>query len=150
MRRWELSENISGRCLCGAVSYETTAPPMLVGKCYCVDCRKASATGHGTHMVMPEDAYRLTGELKFYDHPADSGNIVSRGFCPQCGCAIHSTNSGMPGMVFIRASSLDDVEAISAAMSVYASRAPSWDQPVADLPSFAEMPEGGPEAVIPQ
>lgn len=138
----------SGGCLCGGVRYEVSGPAQLAAHCHCVDCRKASGTGHCTHVVLGEAQFSLTGPVKFYDRPADSGNIVSRGFCPNCGSAVYSTNSGMPGMVFVRASSLDDPETIAPAMTVYASRAASWDPVDPNLPFFAEIPEGGPEQVI--
>ena len=143
-----MSVAFSGSCLCGAVSLESTAEPMLVGHCHCVDCRKSSGTGHCTHVIVPKDALTVTGELTFFDHPADSGNMISHGFCPTCGCAIYSTNSGMPDMVFPRASCLDDPDIAKPELIVYASRAPSWDHMDPDLPSHAEMPEGGPDSAI--
>ncbi len=73
---------------------------------------------------------------------------MSRGFCPTCGSPIYSKNSGMPGMVFPRASSLDDPERVKPQMILYTSRAPSWDYVDPKLPSFATMPEGGPERII--
>jgi len=91
-------------------------------------------------VVAREEGFTVTGELKFYDNPADSGNVVSRGFCPTCGSAVYSTNSGMPGMVFPRASSLDDPEVFQPQMIVYASRAPSWDRMDESLPAFDTMP----------
>ncbi len=139
-----MAKTLSGSCLCGAVRYETDAEPLAVGHCHCVDCRKSSGTGHCTHAAVPEEGLKVTGALKFYDRPADSGNIVSRGFCPQCGSAILSRNAAMPGMAFLRASSLDDPDAVSPQMIVYQSRAPSWDRVDGGLPAFDEMPPGGP------
>jgi hypothetical protein len=46
----------------------------------------------------------------------------------------------MPGMVFVKASSLDDLEIAKPQMIVYASRAPSWRYLDPDLLTFAEMP----------
>ena len=46
----------------------------------------------------------------------------------------------MPGMLLITASTLDDPEKFVSQMSVFASRAPSWDRPPEGTPSFAEMP----------
>lgn len=143
-----MSDLLKGGCLCGAVAYEASASPQIVGHCYCVDCRKTSGTGHATHAALPEANLSVKGEVKFYDHPADSGNIVSRGFCQACGSAIFSRNSGMPGMAFLRVSSLDDPNAVSPSMIVYASRAPTWDKFDDALPAFAEMPEGGPRQVV--
>jgi len=134
----------SGGCLCGDVRYESTVDPQLAGHCHCIDCRKSSGTGHCTHVGIPRAAFEVTGEVKFYAHPADSGNMISRGFCPTCGCAIYSINSGMPELVFPRASSLDDPELIQPQVVVYASRAPSWDFVDPDLPSFPEMPPAMP------
>jgi hypothetical protein len=53
----------------------------------------------------------------------------------------------MPGVVFPRASVLDDPEIAKPQMIVYASRAPSWDQMNPALPAFATMPEGAPQTV---
>jgi hypothetical protein len=121
---------------------------MMAAHCHCVDCGKSSGTGHCTHLVVPKEAFSVSGAVKFYDRPADSGNMVSGGFCPSCGSAIYSTNSGMPDMVFPRAASLDDPEAAKPQMVVYASRAASWDYVDPKLPAFSEMPEGGPERVL--
>lgn len=110
--------------------------------------RKSSGTGHCTHIMVPKDTLSVSGELKFYERAADSGNIISRGFCPNCGCAVYSTNSGMPDKIFPRASSLEDPEIAKPQLVIYASRAASWDHIDFELTSFQEMPEGGPEQVM--
>ena len=143
-----MSNGFSGGCLCGAVRYESSAPPQMAAHCQCVDCRKSSGSGHCTHLVSMETDVTLTGDAAIYDRPADSGNIVSRAFCPTCGAPVYSRNSSMPGMIFLRASSLDDPEVAQPQMVVYASRGPSWDHVDPDLPTFPDMPPGGPEAVL--
>lgn len=135
-----MTRGFSGGCLCGTVRYECAAAPAVAGHCYCIDCRKTSGTGHCSHLGVPEAEVKLTGELKFFDAPADSGNMVSRGFCPICGSAILSRNSGMPGMAFVRASSLDDPDVFRPQMSVYTRSAPVWDYVDKALPSFEAMP----------
>lgn len=128
-----------GGCLCGAVRY-IGHNQQGGGHCHCIDCRKTSGTGHGSHMVVSQDKLNISGEIKFFDKPSDSGNIVSRGFCPTCGSAIYSMNSGMPGMVFVRASSLDDLNVFQPQMVVYTKRAANWDLIDPKLPSFEGMP----------
>jgi len=143
-----MSSILSGGCLCGAVRYESTSPAVAGGHCHCNDCRRTSGTGHGCDLVLPADALTVSGEVRFFDASTDAGNTVSRGFCPTCGSAIYSTNSGMPGLAFVRASSLDDPEVFQPQMVVYAKRAPSWDHVDPNLPSFESMPpaEDMPEA----
>ena len=129
--------NLEGGCLCGAVRY-TAGEPMVCGHCHCVDCRKTSSTGHATHVMVAGDGFSVEGPLSSYARPADSGNTVTRYFCPTCSSAIYSTNSAMPGMRFVRASSLDDPDAVEPGMVVYASRAPAWDR-IEGMPSYPEM-----------
>ncbi len=140
--------SIKGGCLCGAVRYEC-AEEFGGGHCHCIDCRRSSGTGHCSHMIVPESGFSVVGKVKFFDKPADSGNMINRGFCPECGSAIYSTNVGMPGLVFVRASSLDDPDAFKPQMVVYTDRAPAWDVMDAALPRFALMPslEERPDAV---
>jgi hypothetical protein len=130
----------SGGCLCGAVRYICDAEPMMAGHCHCEDCRRTSGSGHSSHLVVPEASVALTGEVKGYQRPSDSGNLVTRAFCPNCGAPIFSKNSAMPGMLFLRASSLDDLEIFQPQMHVYATRAASWDAPLAGVPAFDKMP----------
>ena len=145
-----MTDTIAGRCLCGKIAYTISTRPVVTGHCYCVDCRKSSGTGHCTHALVADDAVRIEGKLKFYDHPADSGNIVSRGFCADCGCPILSKNSGMPGMTALRTSSLDDPDMVSPQMAVYTSKAPAWDRPDPSLTIFPLGPDGGEAAFVNQ
>jgi hypothetical protein len=82
----------------------------------------------------------MSGELTIYDRAADSGHIVSRAFCPKCGAPIYSLNDAIPDLMFIRASSLDDLEVFKPQMIVYASRGASWDTLDTNLPRFEKMP----------
>jgi hypothetical protein len=129
----------SGGCLCGEVRYEGDGP-LGGGHCYCKSCRRAGGSSHCSHMIVSEEQVSVHGNLKPYDEPADSGNKVSRSFCSNCGPAVLSTNSGMPGLTFVRASSLNDPNVFVQQMNVYVSRAPNWSLPDAALPSFEAMP----------
>jgi hypothetical protein len=135
--------SISGQCLCGSVRYQSDAQPRFQVKCYCTDCRKVSAAGHAAMMGFPDAEVRLHGETKEYHSKADSGSDVSRAFCPKCGSGIYARNSAMPGMIFLRASTLDDPALFAPQLVVYASRAPAWDPVTPGIPAFAERPPAG-------
>lgn len=140
---WENRDVFEGGCLCGAVRYVCDGEPVMAGHCHCLDCRRSSGTGHASHMAVPAPSVRITGEVARYVSPADSGALVTRAFCPTCGSPVFSTNAGQEGLIFLRASSLDDPEVFEPQMVVYASRAASWDHMDAALPSFAVMPPMG-------
>ncbi len=135
-----MDKPITGGCLCGAVTYVCAAPPMVAGHCQCEDCRRSSGTGHASHMAVPQAAVTVTGEVRVFDKPADSGNMVSRAFCPNCGSPVFSRNSGFTDLLFLRASSLDDPSVFAPQMVVYTSRAPTWDLMDSSLPAFPENP----------
>src|SRR5262245_58733642 len=133
---------ISGQCLCGAVRYSGEAEPAFQAKCYCTDCRKTSAAGHAAMMGFRSDAIAITGAVKAFRSKADSGAQVARAFCPACGAGIYSTNERMPGLIFLRASTLDDPGLFSPQMIVWAARATAWDPVNEGVPTFAERPTG--------
>jgi hypothetical protein len=137
-----MTKPITGRCLCGAIRYSITGEPMMMGHCHCEDCRRSSGSGHSSHLAVTEAGVTITGAPKGYGRAADSGHVVTRFFCETCGAALYSTNDAMPGMMFIRASSLDDLEVFKPQMHVYASRAASWDRPSDNVPVFEVMPPG--------
>lgn len=140
-----MSKTITGRCLCGAVSYTCSAEQVIGGHCHCIDCQKSSGTGHSSHMGVPKPAVAISGETTVYEAPTDSGNTVSRHFCPTCGSPVFSTNSAMPDLLFLRASCLDDLEVFQPGVVVYTKSRPSWDHVGEGLPEFEAMPP--PEAM---
>ena len=137
-----MSTQFSGGCLCGAVRYTCDGEPVMSGHCHCTDCRRSSGSGHCSHLLVPEVSIALSCTMKGYARAADSGNMVERFFCPTCGAAVLSKNSGMPGLVALRASSLDDLEVFKPQMHVFTERAATWDAREPSLPAFAKMPPG--------
>jgi hypothetical protein len=53
---------------------------------------------------------------------------------------VYSTNSGFPGFIFVRASTLDDPSVFQPQMIVYTRNATPWDRPPEGLPAFDGMP----------
>ena len=139
-----MSVVLSGGCACGAVRYESSAEPMVCGHCHCRACQHASGTGHSSHMMIPKDALTVRGELRFYEAPADSGNVVGRGFCPTCGSPVMSRNSGFPDHAFLRPASLDDPNRFKPTLVVYTSMAPAWDDMDSELMAFETQPDAIP------
>jgi hypothetical protein len=127
-----------GGCLCGKVRYELSGAQLSGGFCYCEDCRKASGS-HSASMAVRADSLVLSGETREFTCTGGSGNPVTRVFCPNCGSHIFSKGA-RPGVVMLKAGTLDDPEQFKPMASVYVSRAPRWDTPREGLPAFPEMP----------
>lgn len=135
-----MSPVLTGGCECGAIRYERSADPIMAGHCHCGSCRRASGTGHVTHLMVPKAAITNTCDAAVYERSADSGNRMRRGFCPSCGGAVYGESSGWPEMLTLRAGSLDDPELFRPGMIVYADAAPIWDRMDPALPRIPTMP----------
>ncbi len=48
--------------------------------------------------------------MKDYSNVAESGNVMHRRFCPNCGTALFSEAEIRPHLIFVRAGTLDDPE----------------------------------------
>jgi hypothetical protein len=136
-------KKFTGSCLCGAVRYEATGEPMMAGHCHCLDCQKVSGAGHATFAAFPEAATRITGKLKSFKTKADSGAMVDRFFCPECGSFVTGKSTGMPGMVTFTLSTMDGSPDIPPQMRVYDKRRRAWDVIDPALPAFPAMPPMG-------
>ena len=139
-----MPNTFTGGCDCGAIRYECTGEPVVAGHCQCRDCQRFSGAGHLSLMMMPKGAVTVTGEPKFYAKPADSGNMVYRGFCPNCGSSVLGKNSGMSDLIFLLAGSLDDPSVFEPTVVVYTERGHAWDHLDPSLMKFPLMPPAMP------
>jgi hypothetical protein len=129
-----------GGCLCGAVRYECEADPIFMGNCHCRDCQKATGGAYDPAIGLPAAALTITGKVKYYDSKAESGNILSRGFCPECGARLFGKASAMPDLAMITAGSLDDPTQYKPSMDIFTVSAQPWDHMNPALAKFTKMP----------
>jgi len=135
-----MATKFSGGCLCGAVRYECEADPMFMGNCHCRDCQNASGGAYVPAIGLPAAALKITGKVKYYDSKADSGNTLTRGFCPECGGRLFGKVSAMPDLAMITAGSLDDPSQYQPSMDIFSSSAQPWDHMNPALVKFPKMP----------
>ncbi|MFL0800595.1 MAG: GFA family protein [Agarilytica sp.] len=116
-----------GGCACGSYRYEFDTEILSAFHCHCRHCQHASGTGHSSLFVIPSNVHTSKGHLKYFDQLSDTGNTVSRGFCPYCGSPITCKTSGNTQVTMFHASSLDDVESFNPTKSVFIQQQCNWD-----------------------
>jgi len=131
---------MSGGCLCGAIRYEVNADPLMCVACHCKNCQRQAGSALSIIVGIPEDAIDITGEVKTYNDTGDSGATVRRQFCGECGSPLFSRLE-QPGLMFIKAGTLDDTSSLKPAFHCYAKSKQDWYD-LGDLPSFETVPEG--------
>jgi hypothetical protein len=53
--------------------------------CHCRDCQRATGGAYVPAVVVPRGAVKVTGEVRYFGVRGESGQILNRGFCPNCG-----------------------------------------------------------------
>ena len=72
-----MAQQYTGKCQCGAVNYSLLSSPKATQACHCFECQKRTGSAFGISMMVAEDDFVLTGELKSFERIADSGFKVS-------------------------------------------------------------------------
>ncbi len=118
---------IAGSCLCGAVRYAVSVPITELRACHCTNCQKGSGATGGVNAVIPSAAFRLTqGALKFYPSRADSGRILNRYFCGDCGSPIYSQRANATDTLVLRTGSIDDPRDMRITTNIWTRSARPW------------------------
>jgi len=84
-----------------------------------------------------------TGKVKYHHSKAESGNTLSRGFCPECGVRLLAKTSGVPDPAMITASSLDDPSQYKPTLDIFTASAQPRDHMNPALAKFPKMPPMG-------
>lgn len=115
----------TGRCLCGAVTFSLSADPVAVRICWCRDCQHLAANGT-VNLLVPADALSVSGPVAEHVKTADSGNQLTRQFCPTCGTHLFGISSGRPQFRVVRVGNLDDPSSVTPTTNIWTESAPAW------------------------
>ena len=63
----QVPDTLTGRCMCGAVTYKITEKPMVDGLCHCNRCRPQSGTAFSTVIFIHRSALMITGETAVFE-----------------------------------------------------------------------------------
>lgn len=131
---------LTGGCLCGQVRYELSTDPAMCLTCHCKNCQRQAGSSLSIIVGVPEGTVEQTGELKTYDDTGDSGATVKRQFCPNCGSPVFTQVEHPPGMMFIKAGTLDDTSSLKPSFHCYTKSKQDWVD-LGDIPGFETVPE---------
>jgi len=132
----------TGGCLCGAIRYAIEGDPVAYYLCHCTDCQHASGGAYAACAMVREDDFRLLrGEPRRFERRADSGNIVVRAFCGDCGSQLFSIGPSRPGSRVVRVGTLDDTRRSEPQLHIWVDSALRWAIPPDDAPRYAKSPD---------
>ena len=131
----------AGACLCGQVSLTLDEDPIFMCNCHCKDCQRWTGCAYVPVNVFSNTTLKADGEIRFFDKTADSGYIISRGFCPNCGGNVFAKSDGFPEYVMVSAGVFEDASHYKPAMDIYTESAQHWDVMLNETQKFPRNPE---------
>jgi hypothetical protein len=119
---------ITGRCLCGGVTYSADAEPVIQAVCHCTDCQRQTGNPFSVIVAVPRAAFDVEGDTlaSFATIGTDHGGETERNFCSACGSPVFSMAAVAPELIFIKAGSLDDASWVAPAVEAWTSSAQPW------------------------
>ncbi|HEY1074292.1 MAG TPA: GFA family protein [Patescibacteria group bacterium] len=95
---------LTGQCMCGAVTFKVTGEGTGIVSCHCKECQQLHGNYNPMWVVNKED-FTVRGEdsLEWYN----SSEEKSRGFCKKCGAAMFMRQETGPKML-ISVGCIDD------------------------------------------
>ena len=131
---------LTGACQCGAVRVTAHAAPFVTRACWCKDCQKLSGGGATHNAFFKTEQVEVAGEVRWHDVLADSGNKLSRGFCPECGSPILVQSHARRHLIGVRVGVFEDTDNLGPASLIWTESAPAWAHLDPDLPKSERQP----------
>jgi hypothetical protein len=119
---------ITGRCLCGGVTYSVDAEPVVQAVCHCTDCQRQTGNPFSVIVGVPRAALHVEGDsiASYSTIGTDHGGETERSFCSTCGSPVFSLAAVMPEVAFIKAGSLDDASWLKPVAEAWTTSAQPW------------------------
>lgn len=120
-----MTERLEGGCLCGAVRFRASQPPMRTLACHCKFCQKVTGSAYFVESMFPMSAVAFNaGNLNTYEHTSDGSNQkVYVHFCPNCGTTVSLTFERWPEIRGISRGCYDNPNAVDVSSHIWTSSA---------------------------
>ena len=131
---------LTGGCLCGAVRFEISEPPLSASYCHCTRCQRRTGTAASAQARLAPGSLRiLSGEELVRGWEPEQGYL--KFFCSACGSALWSRHP-TEDIVGVRLGVLDPGHGIKPDCRQFVAYAADWEEiPDDGLPRH---PEGRP------
>lgn len=125
-----------GGCVCGAVRYRLTGNPLTLYACHCTNCQARSGSAFALHMlVLQADLTLVQGE------PEGGGEAGKRKRCSACATGVWSEKRSIPGLLWLRAGTLDDTRGLKPVAHIWTRSAQTWFSIPEGVTTFETQPD---------
>jgi hypothetical protein len=132
------SDQLTGSCGCGAVTFAISAPLVAAAYCHCTRCQKRTGTAaQASAKVEPGTVTITTGEELLRDWTPLGG--LGKTFCTLCGSHLFGRDRDTGEVRIVRMAAIDGDPGVRPAAHQFVAYAPPWEELRDDgLPRFDE------------
>lgn len=131
--------SLTGACECGAAAYSIGQSPLHVYVCHCLNCQTRSGSAFALHTMVPASSFQWEGRTEEFTRSAN-GMQFTEVFCQTCHTRLFNTNSMLPGMVFLRAGTLETSQHLEPMAHIWTCRKQPWVKLPQGIPAFRKSP----------
>ena len=113
-------------CACGQLVATTTAEPVRVSICHCLECQRRTGSVFAAQARFRAASVQVAGESNVFTRVGDEGGKISFRFCPNCGSTVWYTLDAQPEIVAIPVGAFADPGFPVPVHSFYESRRHGW------------------------
>jgi len=126
--------NLNGRCACGTVRIELSAPTLFASYCHCETCRRVHAAPFVAWTAVHREGFRFaSGSSAVSEYASSPG--TQRGFCSRCGTPLLYRSEQSLDRIYVPVAILDAIDRPLDSHVSYEERAP-WSAGLHALPCF--------------
>lgn len=126
--------NLTGRCFCGLVTWQSPSHMLWAALCHCEDCRRAASSDYVSWFGVERPSIEWQGPRRF----RQSSPKVMRSFCEHCGTPMSFETEVFPEETHLYAVTLDDPSAYEPTAHIFWSERLPWVHVRDDLPTHAK------------
>lgn len=132
---------VTGKCLCGKVSYEITGNLGIFQYCHCSRCRKFTGSAHAANIIVTPDQFKwLSGEEYVGRYELEDAKHFASCFCKKCGSSLPWLTKSEKAVV-VPAGTLDTDPGIRPSQNIFWGSRACWYEEASSLLKFDELPE---------
>jgi hypothetical protein len=111
-------------CSCGQLTATTSADPIRISVCHCLDCQRRSGSVFATQARFPASSVTIAGTSNTFVRVGERRTTFH--FCPNCGSTVYYVSDHANDVIAIAIGAFADPSFPSPTVSVFEERKHRW------------------------
>ena len=133
-------KKLTGKCLCGAITYEIIGELGPIVNCHCSKCRRWHGAAFRTRTTIESKNFKWTKGENNLSKFHSSKNVIKT-FCQICGSSLISMYEDKPDYFGLPIGGLEQDPGSRPIANIFVGSKSPWYEITDDLPQYEELPD---------